>query len=666
MQKSIFLDVAHFYKGIEKGQVIGILESCGLCGCIGIDVLIEKSLIIIEGFDIVGMHDLVHEMAREIVRQECREDPGRRSRLCNQNDVFGVFKSNTGTKAIRGIRLCLPRLEEADMNWNCEGFSKMSELMFLEFDNLRIKSAPQFLPCSLRTLKWSWYPSRFLPASYRPDLLVELKMEDSKIVKLWDGKQDLPNLKRMNLWGSNNLTKTPDFTGIPNLEILGLGRCASLVEIHPSITVHKKLKLLNLLGCENIKSFPTEIEMESLEDFYFGDCSKVSVPDFARGMKFFLSLDLDGTVFEKRTSSLKIGFWNLFAKRSLEPLGSLCPSLRELQFLTTLSLNECKLYEGALPDDIGYCMPYLEVLYLTGNNFVTLPASIKCLSELHLIDLNRCQRLQQLPDLPPSARLEVRVDDCASLKKLSNQTKLCGLTGWDYCFYLTSVNSFGLVDDEGWNNGIFSMLKQFAAQLPSLPRMSPNFDIFSIISPGSKISAWLNIQSEGDTLTVELPSHGESCRPKWMGIVLCVVFANHKPAADLEVDEFVIRCFSQVTSRPFRAKMASHVMGDHIWMFYLPVEQMLDTGTNLINFLFKAYYSTWSMGRIPKIPCSNSHKRCAARLVCEEDLKELDNDTRSTFKRSREYSDNEEAEELPSGSGRGDPNKESIFKRLKA
>lgn len=75
------------------------------------------------------------------------------------------------------------------MNWNCEGFSKMSELMFLEFDNLRIKSAPQFLPSSLRTLKWSWYPSKFLPTSYRPNLLVELKMEDSKIVKLWDGKQ---------------------------------------------------------------------------------------------------------------------------------------------------------------------------------------------------------------------------------------------------------------------------------------------------------------------------------------------------------------------------------------------------------------------------------------------------------------------------------------------
>ncbi|XP_050369271.1 TMV resistance protein N-like [Argentina anserina] len=672
MQKNIFLDVAHFYKGMERGQVIKIFESCGLCGWIGIDILIEKSLITIESFDNVEMHDLVQEMAREIVRQECIEDPGLRSRLCNQNDIFRVFKTNTGTKAIRGIRLCLPSLEESGLNWN-RGFSKISELMFLEFDNLMIKSGPQYLPSTLRTLKWSLYPSRVLPASFRPNLLVELKMEDSKLVQLWDGKQDFPNLKRMNLWGSYNLTKTPDFTGVPNLEILGLGGCRNLVEVHPSITVHKKLILLNLLGCESIKNFPTEIEMEYLEDFYYGNCSKVRIPDFARGMRNLLSLDLDGTVLEKRTSSMKFSFWNLLTKKSLEPLVSCLSSLRELRFLSTLSLNECKLGEGELPDDIGYCMPYLEVLYLTGNNFVTLPASIKCLSELQLIDMSRCRRLQQMPDLPPSPRLVVRLDDCASLKMLSRQSPVVNtvnvLKVWDYCFYLTSVNSFGLIDDEGWNDGTFSMLKHFASQLPWLPKILLKIDVFTIISPGSKISAWLNIQGEGDTLYVELPSDRESCRSKWTGIMLCVVFSNHK-TTPAEVDEFVVRCSSRgIVSHPFRAKLASHFTGDHIWVFYLPREQMQRGITN-ISFLFKAYYSTWSLEGIPKTPCPDSVKRCAARLLCEEDLKELDNATMKISKWSRKYCDDEEAEELPSssgsGSGKDGPSKEPLFKRLKA
>ncbi|XP_016650504.1 PREDICTED: TMV resistance protein N [Prunus mume] len=97
MNKDIFLDVAFFHKGKDKLQVIEILDSCGLCGHIGINALVQKSLL---NFDIsndrVEMHDLIQEMALEIVRQECPEEPGRRSRLCNHDDISHVFINNTG------------------------------------------------------------------------------------------------------------------------------------------------------------------------------------------------------------------------------------------------------------------------------------------------------------------------------------------------------------------------------------------------------------------------------------------------------------------------------------------------------------------------------------------------------------------------------------------
>lgn len=99
MNKSVFLDVAFFHKGKEKKQVIEILDSCRLPGHIGINILIEKSLLTIERTPIssngVEMHDLIQEMAWEIVRRESYEEPGLRSRLCHRDDIFHVFMKNT-------------------------------------------------------------------------------------------------------------------------------------------------------------------------------------------------------------------------------------------------------------------------------------------------------------------------------------------------------------------------------------------------------------------------------------------------------------------------------------------------------------------------------------------------------------------------------------------
>ncbi|XP_028752983.1 TMV resistance protein N-like [Neltuma alba] len=44
-EKNIFLDIACFFNGMAKDDVIQILESCGLCAKIGIGILIEKSMV---------------------------------------------------------------------------------------------------------------------------------------------------------------------------------------------------------------------------------------------------------------------------------------------------------------------------------------------------------------------------------------------------------------------------------------------------------------------------------------------------------------------------------------------------------------------------------------------------------------------------------------------
>ena len=94
MWKDIFLDIACFFRGEMKDRVIKILEYCGFDARIGISVLIDKSLLTIEGKKL-WMHDLLQEMGREIVRRESRGEPGKRSRLWLRKDLFHVLMKDT-------------------------------------------------------------------------------------------------------------------------------------------------------------------------------------------------------------------------------------------------------------------------------------------------------------------------------------------------------------------------------------------------------------------------------------------------------------------------------------------------------------------------------------------------------------------------------------------
>jgi hypothetical protein len=89
---------------------------------------------------------------------------------------------------------------------------------------------------------------------------------------------------------SHKLIETPDLTKVPNLEELVLKDCINLLGVHPSIGVHKKLKVLNLEECENLKSLPSKFEMESLEIFILSGCSKVKkIPEFGETWNMYVS-----------------------------------------------------------------------------------------------------------------------------------------------------------------------------------------------------------------------------------------------------------------------------------------------------------------------------------------------------------------------------------------
>ncbi len=113
-------------------------------------------------------------------------------------------------------------------------------------------------------------------------------------------------MKSIQLIKSPKLVETPDFNKFPILEKLVLEDCINLRGLHPSIGVHKKLTLLNLKGCKNLKSLPNKFEMESLEILILSGCLKIKkIPEFGGNMERVCKLYLDGTAITKLPTSIE-------------------------------------------------------------------------------------------------------------------------------------------------------------------------------------------------------------------------------------------------------------------------------------------------------------------------------------------------------------------------
>ncbi|BBH03169.1 Putative disease resistance TIR-NBS-LRR class protein [Prunus dulcis] len=97
-QKEVFLDIACFFKGEKKDDIVDILRSCDLFPVISIRVLIDKSLLAINEHNMLSMHDLLEDMGKEIVREESPNEPGERSRLWFHKDVCEVLTKQTVRK----------------------------------------------------------------------------------------------------------------------------------------------------------------------------------------------------------------------------------------------------------------------------------------------------------------------------------------------------------------------------------------------------------------------------------------------------------------------------------------------------------------------------------------------------------------------------------------
>ncbi|GMY19070.1 TMV resistance protein N-like [Fagus crenata] len=185
MWKEIFLDIACFFGGKRKDRVIEILEKCGFEATIGIDVLIDNSLLTIEKENL-WMHSLLQEMGRQIVLQESCQQPGKRSRLWHYDDLFHVLTKDTAPKTIQAVMVNISEAERANVKF--EAFTKaFSEMCNLRLLIIHYEHIPNYFNHDLSFFELFGYSSKCLSSSFQPKELVELDLWSSKIKYIWKG-----------------------------------------------------------------------------------------------------------------------------------------------------------------------------------------------------------------------------------------------------------------------------------------------------------------------------------------------------------------------------------------------------------------------------------------------------------------------------------------------
>ncbi|XP_010242716.1 PREDICTED: TMV resistance protein N-like isoform X2 [Nelumbo nucifera] len=412
--------------------------------------------------------------------------------------------------------------------------------------------------------------------------------------------ESLEKLKVLNLYSSSSVIETPNFSMLTNLENLILGRCNHLVNVHESIRCLKKLVDLSLIRCPKLRYLPNGIcELKFLQKLHIDHCQKLeNLPEELGNMESLSELNA-----------------------SYSPIKQLPTSIGLLKNLKTLNLAKCKLgsnlsgnfslIESGIPSEIG-SLSSLRELYLSFNKFCSLPNSMSRLCQLEVIELNGCEELKALPELPPCLKF-LRASHCKSLERLSNLGFLSSLEVLD----LSHGNFCNLPDTISCFSQLTVLNLSGCKRLHSLPQLPSSLEvlyahnctsirlpIFSNIQklrcldlsncdelitiqgmdnfleklfkggkldiyvPGSEVPMWFSHKSCGSSLSLEVPPDH-----KLQGLIICVVYEESEHFCVIHFDISTHGNFDNEPSHKWildRPGIELPSRGDGMWLGYVP------------------------------------------------------------------------------------------------
>ncbi|PWA39320.1 Leucine-rich repeat-containing protein [Artemisia annua] len=398
-----------------------------------------------------------------------------------------------------------------------------------------------------------------------------------------------------------NLTTTPDFSEITNLEELSLEGCVNLVSIHPSIGMLKRLVVLNLAGCLKVEQHPSFVSsLINLESLSFGGQWKIQP-------RWWTSI----------TAPFKL-------LQSQHPQRSV--SLAGLHMLKELNLSYCNLEQ--VPESIGG-LSCLKFLYLAGNNFTSLPGSFSQLSYLAELKLNGCKKLEVLPELPPSL-YGIEASDCTSLREVLGSSMNINFFNCPKLFKNVTIDSEGCIskteclDSSITSQGSIHQLSAFLGYAGIQTKrcefflQDTKFNYLDIVYHGNSMPEWFTNRSRENHVKVELPS--DWCYDKFRGFGTCVVFKCKKPfstfkgyysvnnfdGASLDPNRYITLLIDYYFEKEVIGIQDSYM----IWLRYRRDTRRWEEAKNFVTFCFQENNEDVEV------------KQCGVRLICDEDIEQ--------------------------------------------
>ncbi|XP_076955735.1 uncharacterized protein LOC143630671 [Bidens hawaiensis] len=331
------------------------------------------------------------------------------------------------------------------------------------------------------------------------------------------------------------LTKIPDLSSAPKLVKLSLKGCTKLKELHGSVLSHKRLEFVNLSGCTHLQNLGRrKMEMEALMTLILSGCSNLEyVPEFGDNMKCLEHLYVDGTNIKNLPESMG-KLCNLrkldASETSIQEIPS---SIRYLKRLRLLRVHRCQHSSQGR----GFLFSKMNVL----SAFI--PANISLLSNLRVLCLNNCKRLQSLPKLSVVNEdtlygLQMRYNyiisetrvDVSKFHAASNNTS--PIVSCLNCPKVAENESGGHLAERILNGYL-----QLRSKYWTIPEA-----VFELVGAGSEIPSSFELLRADGSLTLEGP---------WIGVAICAVVALHHIDAAMET-KYVVTAHVHVGENHWR------------------------------------------------------------------------------------------------------------------
>ncbi|CAN1229958.1 Disease resistance protein L6 [Linum perenne] len=417
--QQIFLDIACLFIGANKEMAFYMWSDCNFYPTSNLNILIQRSMIKIGSDNVFQMHDQLRDMGREIIRQEDKEQPWRRSRLWSDEEgTVELLSNNKGTNHVKAVRVS-PNSTIVELR--SEYFTSLSGLRYFEANHKKLLGNFSNLFPSLRWLQLQYHKDESEDfTNLMMTNLVILDLESSTIISFI--LQMANKLKVLNLKYCYSPRNFPIFPESSNLEILDLSyfHCDDDNKLLDAENL-KKLIVLKLAHCTLRKIIGGTIaEMKELRELdltgFFCENLREALTDVGDLPSLKILKQLGAK--EEVLSGIKVTPISLKELQTSSPV----PNLAEMLELEELTVEDCQLM---ITDEEGvhlwWKVSKLKLLKLcyTKMNGGTVNFSYLLPSSLRGLHVWLCEELSWLPSLENLENLtKLHINKCPSLLEI--------------------------------------------------------------------------------------------------------------------------------------------------------------------------------------------------------------------------------------------------------